>query len=299
MADRDDALDWDDLRYFLRAAQCGTQASAARALGVEHSTVGRRLAALERSLGAPLVTRAADGLHLTPLGARLLPLVEDVERAVMAVQAATTNQPARVRLAMPTGFTKLFTEHLDRLLAAHPGVALELLSGSRPVDLRKGEADLAIRTGPVADEALVARKLCDTGWSVYAAPAYLARHAAPPDLQDLRGHDLLGFDPSLAGVPAARWIEEHAAGATVVLRSREMTDMLAAARGGAGLAALPCLMGDDEPGLVRVTPEVIAERDVWLVYPQEARLSAPVRAVIGFVVDVMRDNAARVAGRRG
>jgi DNA-binding transcriptional LysR family regulator len=78
-----------------------------------------------------------------------------------------------------------------------------------------------------------------------------------------------------------------------------MTDMLAAARGGAGLAALPCLMGDDEPGLVRVTPEVIAERDVWLVYPQEARLSAPVRAVIGFVVDVMRDNAARVAGRRG
>lgn len=79
----DDDLNWNDLRFFLRAAQAGTLAGAARAMEVDHSTIGRRLSALERSLGVPLVIRAADGLHLTPLGENLVPLVEQVERAVL------------------------------------------------------------------------------------------------------------------------------------------------------------------------------------------------------------------------
>src|SRR5215471_18191655 len=98
----DEELDWNDLRYFLRAAQAGTLAGAARAMGVEHSTIGRRLASLERALGAPLVIRAPDGLHLTPLGKSLLPLVEEVDHAVSAVHGHASQRHARVRLAMPT-----------------------------------------------------------------------------------------------------------------------------------------------------------------------------------------------------
>jgi DNA-binding transcriptional LysR family regulator len=293
-----DELDWNDLRFFLRAAQCGTLAGAARAMGVEHTTVGRRLSALERAFGAPLVIRAADGLHLTPLGERLLPLAEDVERAVLAVHGQATQQPERVRLATPSGFTKLFTARLERLRAEHPRLSLELLAGSRPMDLRRGEADLAIRSGPVADEDLVARKIGDSGWSLYAAPSYLARHPAPADLDDLRGHDLVGYDASLAAVPAAQWIEARAAGARIALRSREMTDMLDAAAGGAGLAVLPCLLGDDEPRLSRLTPEVVATRELWLAYPREARRSPAVQAVARFVAHVMREHARRVSGRR-
>ncbi|HUG26635.1 LysR family transcriptional regulator [Piscinibacter sp.] len=291
-----DPLDWNDLRYFLRAVQLKTLAGAARAMGVDHATVGRRLSALERSLGAPLVIRGPDGLHPTPLGESLLPLAEQVERAVLAFHDRATQQPSRVRLALPTGFTKLFTAELARLRSDHPQLSLDLLSGARPADLRKGEADLAIRSGPVLDEDLVARTLCESGWSLYASPAYLTRRPPPLDPNDLNGHDVIGYDPSLAAVPAAKWIAERAHNATVVLRSREMTDMLAAALSGAGLAVLPCLLGDEEAGLVRLTPSVLATREVSLVYPREARLAPPVQAVIRFVVEVMRENADRVSG---
>jgi DNA-binding transcriptional LysR family regulator len=288
-----DELDWDDLRYFLRAAHAGTLAGAARAMGVEHSTIGRRLTALERALGGPLFVRAPDGLHLTPLGTTLLPLVEDVERAVLSVHGST--QPARVRLAMPTGFTRLFSANVARLREAHPQLTLELVTGARAVDLKRGEADLAIRSGPI-DHELIARPLVESGWSLYAAPAYLARHREPIDPDDLSGHEIIGFDPLLADAPPARWLEQHARGATVVLRSREMADMQAAALSGAGLALLPCLGADDEPGLIRQTPRVLATRPLALVYPPEARLAQPVQAVIRFLLDVMRENAARIAG---
>jgi DNA-binding transcriptional LysR family regulator len=287
----DEELDWNDLRYFLRAAQAGTLAGAARAMGVDHSTIGR-------AVGAPLVIRAPDGLHLTPLGASLVPLVEDVDRAVSAVLGRASQTQARVRLAMPTGFTGLFSANLERLRKTQPQLTLELLTGARPVDLKRGEADLAIRSGPITDQELIARPLGESGWSLYAAPSYLARHSAPQNLDDLSGHDVIGFDPTLAEVPAAQWIEQRARGATVVLRSREMADMQAAALSGAGLALLPCLGADAEAGLVRLTPQVLATRRLSLVYPREARLAQPVQAVIHFVLDVMRENAARIVGSR-
>ena len=201
MASSDD-LDWDDLRYFLRAAQTGTLAGAARALGVEHTTIGRRLTALERSFGAPLVIRKPDGLQLTPLGERLLPLIEDVARAVLAVEDEVANRQTRVRLAVPSGFTKLFTEQIAQLRRQSPDISLELLSGSRLADLKRGEAELALRMGPVTDEDLVAQHLGEAGWSLYAADAYLARRPAPNNPRDLAGHDIIAFDQSLAGVRA-------------------------------------------------------------------------------------------------
>jgi DNA-binding transcriptional LysR family regulator len=289
-------LDWDDLRHFLRAAHAGTLAGAAREMNVKHSTVGRRLSALERSLGAALVLRGPEGLTLTPLGARLVPLAEEIERAVRAVCEAAAGQRTRVRLAVPSGFTPLFAGPLADFCRRHEGIELELVSGARPVDLKKGEADLAIRSGPCADAELVARKLGDSGFSLYATDGYLARRPGPVDPDDLRGHELIGFDASLAAVPAARWIEEHAAGATIVLRSREMTDVTAAATSGIGIALLPCMLGDATPGLRRATPAVLLVRPLFLVYRREMRLAAEVRAVQQFVVDVMRRHRDLIGG---
>ena len=288
-------LDWDDLRYFLRAVQAGTLAGAARAMGVEHTTVGRRLSTLERTLGAPLVLRGPEGLKLTQLGEQAAPLVEEVQRAVIALVDLVAAQRARVRLAVPSGFTALFMPRIAELRRQHPTLSVELVSGSRPVDLKKGEADLAIRIGPVADKDLVARKLCEAGWALYASEAYVAR-SARVDPSDLAGHEVIGYDPSLADVPAAKWLEARSMNASVVMRSREMTDMLAAATSGVGLAALSCMVGDAEPKLLRLTPELIATRSVSLVYRREAKLSAEVRAVIRFVVEIMREHADRILG---
>jgi DNA-binding transcriptional LysR family regulator len=292
-----DDLDWDDLRYFLRAASATTLAGAARSMGVEHTTIGRRLASLERALGTALVLRGPEGLKLTALGEKLVPLVEDVERAVHQVEQAARSEKVRVRLAIPSGFAKFFTEGLARLRTEHPEIAIELVSGARPVDLKKGEADLAIRSGPIDDDELVVRKLGESAWSLYASDAYLARHPEPLDLAHLRGHELIGYDPSLAAVPAAKWIEERGNTATIVLRSREMTDMAAAASTGAGIAALPCGLGDEEPTLKRLTPAVIGTRPFSLVYRREAKLSDQVRAVIDFVIDVMQQALPRMGAR--
>jgi len=212
------------------------------------------------------------------------------------VRELVATRAARVRLAVPSGFTPLFASRLAELGNDHPGLALEIVSGSALVDLGKQQADLAIRSGPVTDDALVVRKLCESGFSLYASPAYLARHPGPIDLEDLRGHELIGYDPSLAALPAATWLERRAPNATVVLRSREMTDMLAAASSGAGLAVLPCMLADSEPTLRRITPELVATRTLSLVYRSEVRLSEHVRAVARFVVSVMAEHAERIRG---
>ncbi len=282
-----DDLDWDDLRYFLHAVRAQTLAGAARALGVEHSTIGRRLTALEQTIGAALVLRGPDGLTLTPLGERLLPLAEDVERTVRSLQHAVASQQVRVRLAVPSGFTRLLADGFARLRRQHPEISLELVSGSRMVDLHKGEADLALRVGPLSDPELVARKVGESPWALYASDAYLARHPVV-DSADLSGHELIGYDESLASVPAAQWIESHASQATVVMRSREMIDMHAAVASGIGVAAIPCSLGDPDPTLHRVS-EVLGSRDVSLVYRREARLSEPVRIVAQFVVALMAE----------
>jgi DNA-binding transcriptional LysR family regulator len=164
------------------------------------------------------------------------------------------------------------------------------------VDLKKGEADLALRSAPIADDELVARKLCDAGWSLYASRAYLVRKPAALDLNDLRGHEVIGFDKALATSPAALWLEARTSHATVVMRSREMTEMVLAATSGVGLAVLPCVLADAEPALQRLTPDVVASRALSLVHRRELRLSANVRAVARFVVATIRTHERRIRG---
>jgi len=291
-----DALDWNDLRFFLVALRSRTLAGAARTLGVEHSTISRRLAALERSLDAPLVIRRPDGLHPTPLGEKLLVLAQDAERAVLAIEALAAAERKRIRLAVPSGFTAFFSAHLAGIQQDVPDVSLELLSGSRPVDLSRGEAELALRIGPVADEDLIARKMGDVGWSLYAAPGYLERRPAPVDPRDLKGHDIVGYDATLAAVPGAQWIEKYGEGAALVLRSRELADMVAAAAAGVGLAVLPCMLADTEPALRRLTDDVLGRRAIALVYRREMLQSETARGVIAFIAAVMRKHAARISG---
>jgi DNA-binding transcriptional LysR family regulator len=286
-----DDFNWDDLRFFLRAAQTKTLAGAARAMGVEHTTIGRRLSALERELGAPLVLRGPEGLTLTPLGERIAPLVLEVERAVSAARAAVKAECERVRLSVPQALTALFTQDLAQLRCDHPEVSLELCSDNRPPDLKRGEADLAVLVRAVVDEDLVRRSLGEIGWSLYATDAYLARHPGPVDPQDLSGHEIVALKADATSAPAAKWIAEHAAKATVVSRSNASASLVAAAVAGAGLALLPCFLAEAEPTLKRLTPDVLIKHSVSLAYRREVRLVEPVRVVIRFVIDVMRKHA--------
>lgn len=282
-------LDWDDLRYFLAAVRAKTLAGAARALGVEHTTVGRRLSALERAVGGALVLRGSDGLQLTRLGERLAPELEELERRVRRIRELARSEATRVRLAVPSGFTRYFTQDLAQLVREHPELALEIVSGASVVDLAHGEADLALRASPLIDPDLVARKLCDAGFALYGS-------LTAERVDDLQGRAVIGFHENLAQTPAARWLEEHAHGATVVLRSRELSDMVTAAIDGVGVAMLPCSLADDEPRLQRLS-EVLVHAPLLLVHRREAKVSEPVRVVIAFTSAIIKRNAARISGR--
>jgi DNA-binding transcriptional LysR family regulator len=265
-------------------------------LRVEHTTVGRQLSGLERSVGASLVERSPAGLTLTDLGQQVFKLVLEMERAVRAIAELTNIERANVRLVVPTGFTVLLTPHLESLRREQPGILLEIVSGARRVDLRKREADLAIRIGPVEDEELIARKLGDAGLSLYGSRDYVARQKQPIDPDDLSGQAVVGFHRALAEMPAAQWLAARSAKANIVMRCREAVDMLAAVQSGAGLGVLPCLLADAERSLVRLTRTPVATRRVSLVYRRQPRISAELRSVISLVVTVMRKQAPRMLG---
>lgn len=289
-------LNWDDLRYFLLAAKAGTLAGAARSAAVQHTTIGRRLTALERALGAPLFLRGPEGLSLTPLGHSLLPLVLDVERSVSAVHELARGRRARVRLALPSGLIPFFADDFARFGQQHPELTLETVSGGQLLDLQRGAADLAVRSGPIHDEELIGRSLGRVGFSLYGSARYLQDHPAPSDPRELAGHKLIGYGGELASTPAALWLQAHAGEAVTVLRANEIAAMFDAAISGVGLAVLPCMVADIEPRLQRLTPEVLAQRELWLVYRRENRQNEAVRLTANFLVQVMRKRAGQITG---
>jgi DNA-binding transcriptional LysR family regulator len=295
-------FDWNDLRYLLAIARTGSLAGAARDLGVEHTTVGRRLAALEATLGARLFLRGPAGLSATPAGLEILPIAEEIATRVETIERRVSGADARVegtvRLTTSETISGYFTKQFWALRYRHPELMIEILSGNRAYDLSRGEADLAVRVRETTEPDLITRKLGRAVWSLYAAPSYLERKGAPAAPEDLRGHDLISFDESLGAVPGALWLQEHGEGANIVMRGNSIVAVLNAAIFGMGLALLPCFMGDAEPALRRLTPRALGLRDVYLVvHPDLARV-ARVRAVMEFIVEVFERDAALWSGEQ-
>jgi DNA-binding transcriptional LysR family regulator len=289
-------LDWNDFRYFLAIARAGTLAGAARELGVEHTTVGRRLAALEAALGARLFLRGPDGLVATSAGREVLPLAEQIAAGVEAIERRVSGDDGRieglVRLSTSEALSGYFVRTFTALRERHPKLLVEILSGNHASDLLRGEADLAVRARPVTEPDLVARKLACAGWSLYASPEYVARKGAPLAAEDLRGHDVVAFDVSMSNVPGALWLQEHAEGTNVIMRGNSIVAALNAAICGMGVAALPCFIAEREPVLQRLTPRVLGGRDIYLVVHPDLSRVARIRAVMDFVVELFdRDSA--------
>jgi DNA-binding transcriptional LysR family regulator len=178
-------------------------------------------------------------------------------------------------------------------------VTLEMISGSQLADLQRGQADLALRVGPVQDPDLVARSLGDVGSSLYASPRYLEAHPVSTADLDLKGHRIIAFGAELAALPSAQWLDARAAQSVIVLRTNEMVTMQEAAASGAGLAVLPCLLADTDPRLVRLSAQVLAERGLSLVYRREQRGNRPLRTVASFLIEAVGAQAARISGQRG
>ena len=284
-------MNWDDLRYFNAVARDGSLSGAARRLGVEHTTVARRLAALESDLGVRLFERDARGYALTPEGERIVETARRIEDDVFGLQRQTASDglemTGTVRISAPPVFASAFlTPRLAGLRHAHPGIVLELAGESRSVSLSRREADIAIRMSRPDVPSIVARQVGTLAYGLYAARGYFAR--LPED-----AWAFVGYDENLDHTPQQRWLLSVSRGRPLVFRANDLASLHAAAAAGMGIGALPRFIGDADPGLERLAADAsAASRDLWLAVHPDLRRSPRIRLVLDYLAEVIRTSRA-------
>jgi DNA-binding transcriptional LysR family regulator len=294
-------LEWGDLRYFLAFARAGSMQAAAKTLGVNQSTVQRRIAELEERLGRPLVERHLTSYRLTELGQELRPAAEEVEAAVATFKrqlaASDKDLTGTIRVTCGSILADRLrrTNLIDEFHARHPGLRVELVISDRFLDLSKGEADLAIRAGEPRDEALIGRKIAEAPWAVYASHGYLKGHGRPMRPEDINRHFVVGCGDSIAHYPGARWLQSVAPHATIASRSDNWPGLVLAVKSGAGLAALLAFQGDIEAELVRVIDNIDLTTPYYLLMHRDMQQTPKVRAFADFVEAEIRSFRALIS----
>ena len=264
-------FDWDDLKPFLAVARHGSTTAAARALGVDQSTVQRRLAELEKRIGQPLVRRNPSGYRLTAYGEDLLPFAQGVEQQVARLEQEIRHSAREVngllRLTCPEPLVARITRSplLDHLRARHPGLRVEFVTTDHYLDLAQGEADVALRSGDTVDNKLVGRKVGESLWAVYAGREYVRKHCAPASVQAAAGHDWIALDSSMPNHRATQWLRQVAPDARIVVSSSSVLGMVHSAKANVGLAALPTALGNAEPDLVCLFGPVPELTRIWRI----------------------------------
>ena len=292
------SLAWDDLRVVLAVARAGSLAGAARALGVNHSTVFRRLNAFEDTLGVRLFERLASGYALTIAGEEMRASVERVEQEIDRLDRRITGQDLRLQgtLAITTTDTLascILAPHLAAFKRAHPAIELNLLLENQYVNLSKRQADIAIRPTLSPPDTLVGRRICAIAFAPYAATQLLAGTPSPT----LGALDWITVDESLAHLAADKWFRRNLPEAHVVMRSNSLTGLMAGATNGMGAAMLPCFMGDPAPALMRLSdPVEAAASALWLLTHEDLRHTARVRAFMDFMANALKDDVALLEG---
>ena len=283
-------FDWDDLKHFLAVAQHGSTTAAGRAMNIDQSTVHRRLAALEQRIGQSLVERRTTGYQLTAYGKSALPFAQAIEQRVLAfenfLQSSARELKGVLKLTCPEPIVLRISKSplLERLHAAHPGLRVEFVMSDHYVDLKKGEADVAFRSGDTQDNLLVGRKIADSLWAVYGGRDYLAQHGQPLHLDELARHAWVGFDETMANHRATLWLRQVAPGARLVATSASVLGTLHFAKANLGLAALPTALGDAESDLVWVLGPITELTRSWrMLTTRQLRRTPRVAAFFAFV----------------
>lgn len=300
--DRNSSIDWDALPVFLAVARAGSLRGAARALGVNHATVTRRLKALEAGLGAALFDRTPDAFVLTQAGEALLGAAERMEGEVFAAERMIAGRDAEpagvVRVSMPWAVMHgLLAPAIAAFAARFPAIELDVELTDAFSDLARREADVSIRMAHEVTDDVVGRRLCRYATCIYASPEVAG--SLGPKTGDASG--------------AVPWIGWGAAAAnpswtrdtpfpSLTVRHRMSTHalQLETAKAGLGLTMLPCFLGDPEPGLVRVPGAApVPDRSLWLLLHNDLRKAARVRAFVDFMATAIGEARPLLEGRRG
>ena len=291
-------MDWDHLRFFAALAQTGTLAGAARTLNVEHTTVARRIQALEQQLGHPLFVRDASGHKLNEAGRQLLPVAQAMEHAARGLDQLglqATQQPAAVAGLVRVGVTEglgvqLLAAPLAQLAQQYPKLSIDLLALPRLMHLSRREADIVISLERPKRATVVVSKLADYHLYLYGERQYLARKPLVRTSDDLRHHQFIDYVDDMLFSKELQLLAQVHKPAHYVFRSTSIAAQFAAVRTGVGVAVLPAFLADKDPLLQRVLPEVAKfERTFWMSMPEEAKGSLRIQTVWRLLKQVMTE----------
>jgi DNA-binding transcriptional LysR family regulator len=279
-------MNWDDVRYFLELARSGSLSSASRSSGVEHTTVARRVAALEDALAVRLFDRLPRGWRLTEAGKGLLPMAEALELDAIgferrALGAAALTGSVRVS-APPVLATHFVLPHLAQLAKRHPEICVELSADRRGANLLRGEAEIALRVGPVdVPPGLIVRQLGHVGYGLYGTKELVQRE---PEQQAFAA-----FDDSMRGSAQKDWLDRYAGKRAITFRSNDLMSLFVAAQRGLGITLLPHFMVDQSAEL-QLLPSAGPpfQRPLSLLLHPDLRRSRRVSAVVDFLLRLAR-----------
>lgn len=274
---------WDDYRYFSILAQTGTVRAGAEVLEVNPSTVTRRLDALESRLGLTLFVRSRTGLTLTTDGEELLeelkPLADQLGGLEQELADRGREVAGMVRITMADVFAIALMSELAGYTLAHPGVRLELLPGYQPLDLARGEADVAIRVTEQPPEDLVGRMLGRYRVGVYGSHSYLAGH---DPLAEPEGS--LWIESGVESARAGAFRAQHFARVPLGARCNSVLLQHAAVASDMGICMLPCVIGDPDERLCRVGGfDPVDAQDIWLLFHPDLRGVARIQSVCSYI----------------
>lgn len=292
-------FDWDDLRIFLTVARLKRVAPAARALGIDATTISRRLARLSQALDSQLFEQTGAERALTERGAALLRHAESIESAAMSaivdVKGERHSLNGQVRLSVAEGFGRwVLAPAMPGFHARHPGIRLDVITASGFLNPSKREADMAVMLARPQRGHLSVQKLADYKLHLYASPDYLSARGTPASRERLHEHTLVGYVPEFLLSPELDYLDEVYAGLEASLRSSSIGIQRQLILDGAGIGVLPDFVVAGDEHLVRLFPaEVEITRCFWLVtHPEMAKL-----ARILAVSDLLRERSEGLLGQ--
>ncbi|HEX7741050.1 MAG TPA: LysR family transcriptional regulator [Sphingobium sp.] len=295
-------MSWDDLRFFLELARCSRLTTAARRLGVEHTTVARRVQAFEAATGVPLFLRTSTGYRLTEAGDALLPAAMAMEQAYGVVErscgARTNDLTGLVRIGCNEAYgAMILPRHVAALTKRHPGLNIDILALPRAIQLPRHEADIVITIDRPKRGPYTVVKLAEYVLRLYASPDYLASRPAIAGRDDLRNHAFVSYIDDLAlakNVPSPNAITQPE---LTPVRSTSILAQRTAAEAGAGIVILPRYIGAASPALREVLAhEVEFVRTYWMTTPMNLKGVRRVRATWDFLREMAAKEAPLLSG---
>jgi DNA-binding transcriptional LysR family regulator len=288
-------MNWDDMRFFLVLCRSRSFLAAASVLKVTHSTVSRRLSALEASLQTQLFFRTERGCRLTGAGEKLLPYAEQLEATIHLLEedvyGKNTQLSGSIRIGAPDGFGNCFlAPRLGKFQRMHSALEIELVAVPLYYSLAKREVDILITIRKPKGGHVIARKLPSYKWGLFATKNYLKEHDQIQCLDDLRSHRVIGYIEDLLYDQELNFTNEFLPGIRPQFRSSTIVGQMNSILADNGIGLIPYFMAHSETDMVSVLPEYSISRTFWIQLNPDSKRVARVRATIDFIVDEMESS---------